>query len=117
MQVGEYAIVIVRGADGKDPRLPQRLPAPRQPRLHRATRASAPKLVCPYHQWTYELDGRLLYARDMGPEFDALEARAEAGRLRGGRRAYVYRLPRRRAALDFEPFSSRARTATWGPTG
>ncbi len=28
------------------------------------------KIVCPYHQWTYELDGRLLYAPKMGADFD-----------------------------------------------
>ena len=29
------------------------------------------KLTCAYHQWTYDLDGRLLWAREMGPDFDA----------------------------------------------
>lgn len=28
------------------------------------------KLVCPYHQWTYELSGELVYAPHMGTNFD-----------------------------------------------
>ncbi|MCE2565215.1 SRPBCC family protein [Komagataeibacter sp. FNDCF1] len=28
------------------------------------------KLVCPYHQWTYELSGELVYAPHMGQDFD-----------------------------------------------
>src|SRR5262249_48950737 len=29
------------------------------------------KLVCPYHQWTYELTGDLIHAPHMGQNFDA----------------------------------------------
>src|SRR5699024_7081848 len=43
---------------------------------HRASRLLEPgltsvaKLVCPYHQWTYELTGELLFAKNMGKDFD-----------------------------------------------
>jgi Rieske 2Fe-2S family protein len=28
------------------------------------------RLVCPYHQWTYDLDGKLVFARQMAENFD-----------------------------------------------
>lgn len=68
LQIGAYAIIIVRGADGVI-RSFHNACRHRGSRICAAEKGNAPKLVCPYHQWTYELDGKLLYARDMGPEF------------------------------------------------
>lgn len=69
MEIGDWSVIVVRGGDGAI-RAFHNACRHRGSRLCKAARGSAPKLVCPYHQWTYELDGRLLYARDMGPDFD-----------------------------------------------
>lgn len=69
LQIGEFPVVIVRGADGQI-RAFHNVCRHRGQRLCPKQTGSSPKLVCPYHQWTYDLDGRLLFARDMGPDFD-----------------------------------------------
>ncbi len=69
-QVGAYGVIIVRGADGEI-RAFHNTCRHRGSILCKSEKGNAPKLVCPYHQWTYELDGKLLWARDMGPDFDA----------------------------------------------
>ncbi|GGB41826.1 (2Fe-2S)-binding protein [Roseibium aquae] len=69
LEIGEAPVIVVRGADGQI-RAFHNSCRHRGSRICSAAKGSAPKLVCPYHQWTYELDGRLLYARDMGADFD-----------------------------------------------
>ncbi len=70
LDVGDNPVVVVRGQDGA-------IHAFHNVCRHRGSRlctrgsGKVAKLVCPYHQWTYELDGRLLFAgNDMGPDFD-----------------------------------------------
>ena len=69
VQIGEYPILIVRDRDGS-------LHAFHNSCRHRGSRicsaehGNSARLVCPYHQWTYQLDGRLFAARDMGTSFD-----------------------------------------------
>lgn len=67
--VGAYRVIIVRGADNHI-RAFHNTCRHRGSILCKAAKGNTPKLVCPYHQWTYELDGSLLWARDMGPDFD-----------------------------------------------
>ncbi|MHA6326388.1 aromatic ring-hydroxylating oxygenase subunit alpha [Roseivivax sp. CAU 1753] len=69
IQIGDYSVIVVRGADGIV-RAFHNSCRHRGSRICQAAKGSAPKLVCPYHQWTYDLDGTLQWARDMGPEFD-----------------------------------------------
>lgn len=69
MRVGAYNVIIVKGRDNE-------IRAFHNSCRHRGSiickerEGQVAKLVCPYHQWTYELDGRLLWANDMGPDFD-----------------------------------------------
>ncbi len=69
VQVGDYSVIVVRGTDGQV-RAFHNSCRHRGSRICQTAKGSAPKLVCPYHQWTYDLDGRLQWARDMGPDFD-----------------------------------------------
>lgn len=71
-QVGAYGVILVRGADGQI-RAFHNTCRHRGSVLCKSEKGNAPKIVCPYHQWTYELDGKLLWARDMGPDFKASE--------------------------------------------
>jgi Rieske 2Fe-2S family protein len=68
VQLGAHSVIVVRGAD-KVIRAFHNSCRHRGSRICSAEKGNAPKLVCPYHQWTYELDGKLLYAREMGADF------------------------------------------------
>ncbi|WP_226622899.1 aromatic ring-hydroxylating oxygenase subunit alpha [Alloyangia pacifica] len=69
MKIGAYDVILVKGADGEIRGFHNSC-RHRGSMICKGREGQVAKLVCPYHQWTYELDGRLLWARDMGPEFD-----------------------------------------------
>src|SRR5579875_3548661 len=70
LQIGAYPVVVVRDEGGAI-RAFHNSCRHRGSRICAAEKGQVTKLVCPYHQWSYELDGRLRYARDMGKGFDA----------------------------------------------
>jgi glycine betaine catabolism A len=69
LQIGAYPVLIVRDRSGKI-RAFHNSCRHRGSRICSQPRGHAPRLVCPYHQWTYRLDGELVAARDMGAHFD-----------------------------------------------
>ncbi len=69
VQIGEYPVLVVRDRD-LTLRAFHNSCRHRGSRICSAEKGSAVRLVCPYHQWTYQLDGRLMAARDMGGGFD-----------------------------------------------
>ncbi|WP_281662090.1 aromatic ring-hydroxylating dioxygenase subunit alpha [Halomonas sp. Alg239-R46] len=69
LDIGDNPIVIVRGSEGAIHAF-HNVCRHRGSRLCVKDKGKVAKLVCPYHQWTYELDGRLLFAgSDMGTDF------------------------------------------------
>ncbi len=70
LQVGDYPLIVVRGDDGRI-RAFHNTCRHRGSRLCAAEHGHAARITCPYHRWTYNLDGTLFYARDMGGDFDA----------------------------------------------
>jgi glycine betaine catabolism A len=68
-EIGRDSIIIARGDDGVIRAL-FNVCRHRGARLLTDGRGTVAKLVCPYHQWTYELTGELIYTTQMGDHFD-----------------------------------------------
>jgi glycine betaine catabolism A len=68
-EMADNSVIVIRGRDG-DVRAFFNSCRHRGARICQTQRGSSPKLICPYHQWTYNTDGSLFGARNMGPDFD-----------------------------------------------
>jgi len=71
-ELGSNSIIVVRGRDHQV-RAFWNSCRHRGARICEQQRGRAPRLTCPYHQWTYGLDGALLAARSMADDFDKQE--------------------------------------------
>lgn len=69
IKIGAYDVIVMRDGTGVV-RAFHNTCRHRGSILCRASQGRVAKLTCPYHQWTYDLDGKLLWARDMGADFD-----------------------------------------------
>ena len=69
LQIGSYPVVIVRDNSG-DVRAFHNSCRHRGSRLCTESKGKIAKLVCPYHRWTYDLDGKLKFAANMGEQFN-----------------------------------------------
>lgn len=69
LQVGHYAIVVVRGKDDEI-RAFHNVCRHRGAKICSANHGQVSRFVCPYHQWAYRLDGSLQFARFMGEDLD-----------------------------------------------
>ncbi|WID96636.1 aromatic ring-hydroxylating dioxygenase subunit alpha [Bosea vestrisii] len=69
LEVGSNPVVILRDRDGQV-RAFHNSCRHRGSRICGKEKGRATRLVCPYHQWVYELDGSLLNARQMPADFD-----------------------------------------------
>jgi len=68
-ELGDESAIVVRSEDGTLHALAN-VCRHRGSRICVGARGSATMLVCPYHAWSYRLDGRLRAAREMPPGFD-----------------------------------------------
>lgn len=106
LQIGAYNVVIVRGADGEI-RSFHNSCRHRGSVICKARDGQVAKLVCPYHQWTYDLDGKLIWARDMGPDFDPTQHGLKPVHLRN--LAGLIYICLADEAPDFDTFAETAR--------
>ena len=69
IDIGNTSLILLRDDDGET-RVVHNVCRHRGSRLLDAGPSVVSKLVCPYHQWTYELTGELIDAPHMGVAFD-----------------------------------------------
>lgn len=70
LTIGKAPIIVLRDHDG-DIRAFYNSCRHRGSRICQKHRGNTERLVCPYHQWTYDLSGSLISTRYMGEDFDA----------------------------------------------
>jgi Rieske 2Fe-2S family protein len=101
VDIGRESVIITRRKDGGVSAFHNTC-RHRGSRICLEERGHASRLVCPYHQWTYDLNGQLVGARLMGDDFDASAfhlSRVSVG-LAGG---YIF-LSFAKEPPDFERF-------------
>ncbi len=69
LKIGNYPVVVVRDNNG-EVRAFHNSCRHRGSRLCTEAKGKVAKLVCPYHRWTYDLDGKLRFAANMGEQFN-----------------------------------------------
>lgn len=69
LELDTDSIIVIRG-DGGDLHALHNVCRHRGMRLCTEAAGSARRIVCPYHQWGYARDGRLLHCRSMPEDFD-----------------------------------------------
>lgn len=68
-ELGHADVILLRDQDNKISAF-ENTCRHRGSRLCKDDKGNQSQLVCPYHQWTYDLSGQLKYAKDMGEHFN-----------------------------------------------
>jgi glycine betaine catabolism A len=105
VQIGDYPVIILRDRDNEI-RAFHNSCRHRGSRICHEVHGHVSRLVCPYHQWSYRLDGSLMAARDMGEGFD--RSRYGLRPVNCARVAGYIWVCVAQVAPDFEPFAAQA---------
>ena len=81
LEIGRTSVLIVRD-DDMQIRAFHNVCRHRGSRLCQSQKGVVGNLVCPYHQWTYNLQGALMFAEHMGDKFDVSQHKLKPVHLR-----------------------------------
>mmetsp|Transcript_3257 Transcript_3257/g.3870 ORF Transcript_3257/g.3870 Transcript_3257/m.3870 type:complete len:474 (-) Transcript_3257:236-1657(-) len=68
LQIGDYPVLLIKAKDGKIRGFHNVCRHRGHPLCIGSSGTSKKRLKCPYHQWTYDFDGKLAFARDFSSE-------------------------------------------------